>query len=254
MWIACASTALSLAALAGFAFLVTAKDSAEVRERSAWLSGKLAPVMGKQALDELATTIEQVWPSCAAGKPCMAAASPASHVAVLSMASPPAGRQPMRAATTAGWPEPERVPEAKPAPEPNPAPATVSDPEPAPDSPVSWLLEGSGDPAPTDGADGLLIGGVNVSGQDLKDVEGILKPDSNRRELTLALKVEGSELAEGAVIPAGARFSLAYESPDADGAAQTGGAILTFSYSHAGQEKKTILYLTAPMIARLAGR
>ena len=98
--------------------------------------------------------------------------------------------------------------------------------------------------------DGSAIAGVNSSNQDLSQVRATLKPDASKGEVTLALKVEGHAADGAAVIPAGARFSLTPETP----ARSSGGAILTFRYLYAGQQKSTILYLNAATLARFASR
>ena len=77
------------------------------------------------------------------------------------------------------------------------------------------------------------------------------EPNSSQREFELALSVQVSDVEGDAVIPAGARFSLGF--PDTTSPKQ-GGAIFTFKYTYAGQEKATILYLTPSTIARFANR
>jgi hypothetical protein len=88
----------------------------------------------------------------------------------------------------------------------------------------------------------------------LEQVQGLLKPDSARREMPLALSVDGDETGDGSAIPAKARFSLFSTAPDDGASEQIGGAILTFRYVQAGQRKSSILYLTPAMVARLAKR
>ena len=99
--------------------------------------------------------------------------------------------------------------------------------------------------------DGFAIGGVNSSDQDLSQVQATLKPDGGGREIALALRVEG-RAASNAVIPAGARFS--FGSDATDDAKPSTGAILTFRYVIAGQQKAAIVYLSAATIARFASR
>jgi len=120
--------------------------------------------------------------------------------------------------------------------------------------PVAWRL-GDQDvqPASSD-AGGFFISGTNVSHQALEEVHAVLKPDSSKSELELALAVEGHKFEDGAVIPAGARFSLVSATPNEGGSKQFGGAILSFRYMQAGQRKTSILYLTPAMVGRLANR
>ena len=79
-----------------------------------------------------------------------------------------------------------------------------------------------------------------------------LKPDGSRREIPLVLKVEGRAAEAQAVIPEGARFSFGSETRDP--ADPSAGAILTFRYVVAGQQKAAILYVSAATIARFASR
>ena len=99
---------------------------------------------------------------------------------------------------------------------------------------------------------GRAIGGVNTSDQALSQVHATLKPDGSRREIPLVLKVEGRAVEGGAVIPAGAPFSFGSETPHP--ADPSAGAILTFRYVVAGQQKAAILYISAATIARFASR
>jgi hypothetical protein len=59
-------------------------------------------------------------------------------------------------------------------------------------------------------------------------------------------------VARNAVIPAGTRFSFGSDTPE--DAEPSAGAILTFRYVIAGQQKAAILYLSAATIARFASR
>jgi len=72
--------------------------------------------------------------------------------------------------------------------------------------------------------------------------------------VTLALSVQARAAYNAAIIPACARFSLSPETPDAVRARSSEGAILTFRYLCAGQQKSTILYLNAATLARFASR
>lgn len=229
--VALGSMAMSMAALIGCLFLSTLQDPGQVRTKLAWIASRLPPMLDGQIPDELITAIEHVSTSasCDVGQRSGCTTTPSEE-------SPPAGPEAMQAASTTSWFGSK--PESK---------ATS-------DSPVAWRL---GDPhvqVSSSGAEGFLIGGTNVSDQALEKVQAVLKPDSSQRELALVLTVEGHNLEDGAVIPAGARFSLVSETPNADGAKQFGGAILTFRYVQAGQRKTSILYLTPSMVARFANR
>jgi len=247
-WIACGSAVISLAALLGLTFLsATLEDPSQVRARFARLASQLPPVLDRQTLDELTAAAERVstsWPCRAKERPgCPAVASRASQDGGVprSAVSPSLTRHAMQAASTVGWPEAKQAPKA------------------TSRAPVKWLLDEQSGPGSPGHADAFLIGGINVSDQPLQDVKAILKPDSSGRELALALTVEGRQGEGEAVIPPGARFSLAHDNPkednpDASPAEQGGGAILTFRYSQAGRQKSTILYLTPTMVSRLANR
>lgn len=90
---------------------------------------------------------------------------------------------------------------------------------------------------------GFSINGTNVSGSVLEQVQAILKPDSDKREVPLVLSMEGNAVSEGNTIPAGAQFNLFASTQDESFSGQTGGAILTFRYMQAGQHKSSISYL-----------
>jgi hypothetical protein len=250
-WIACASTGLSLAAVFGLVFLSMNRDPAQIEARSAWLADQLTPIVGRQTRDEMKTALGQI-------------------SSVLSAASA-VGRQAMQAASTTDWfglkerlwatpHAPVTTPHAAVATPHAPvatrhAPVAMPDaPAATPRSPVKWLLDDPNVPASPGATKGFLLGGLNVSDQDLKDVRGVLKLDSSPHEIALSLTVEGRKFDEGAVVPAGARFSLGYALSEADGSSQFGGALLRLRYSHSGQRKATILHLTAPVFARLANR
>ncbi|MGH6736862.1 MAG: hypothetical protein ACRECX_12435 [Methyloceanibacter sp.] len=223
-WIAAGSMALSLAALVGLLFLATAKDK-EASEGIVALTDQLSPVFDRQSLESLASTLKHV--SAALSRPAPPRAAP-----------PTERRQAMQAAVAAPWPEPTQEPKHEPE-----APAGEA---------VRWLLEE--DAVAPGTAGGFVIGGVNVSGHALSGVQAILKPDESRRELGLALTIEGHEAGGEAVIPSDARFSLSRDAAAGGPLADGEGAILSFRYTQAGQQKATILYLTAPMVARLANR
>lgn len=212
-WITLGSTTLTMALLFGCLVLVTAHDRNELRTRLAWVAGKLPVALDRETVDQLAA-------------PLSPGQAPASRPE----------REPMQAATApAGWFD------AKP------------DPKADPQSPVAWDLDQPDIQAPVISPWGLSIGGTNVSGQTLEQVEAVLKPDATGREFELALDVEGRLVEDGPVIPAGARFSLISANPNEDGSSLSG-AILSFRYVQAGQRKTSILYLTRSMLARFADR
>jgi hypothetical protein len=231
-WIALGSMTLSMAALIGCLFLSTAQDPEQIRTRVAWLANKLPLVLDPKTLNDLATAFERV----SAPPSATASAEPPPVASKASAEPPPAESKAMQAAATTSWLGSK--PESK---------AT-------PDSPVAWRLGDQDVQVASTDAAGFLISGTNVSDQALENVRAVLKPDSNRHEVELALAVEGQKSEAGAVIPAGARFSLVSETPNQDGAEQFGGAILTFRYVQAGQRKTSILYLTPSMVARFANR
>jgi hypothetical protein len=230
-WIVLGSTTMSMAALVGCLFLSTIQDPSQVRTRLAWIASKLPLVLDRQIAADLAAAIEPI----PASSPCEAGQSPGCR-ATASEDSLPARPEAVQAASTTSWFGGK--PESK----------STSD------SPVAWRLGEPQVQVSSSGAVGFLIGGTNVSDQDLKEVHAVLKPDSSQRELELALDVEGHKFKDGTVIPAGARFSLVFAVPSEDGAKQFGGAILTFRYVQAGQRKTSILYLTASMVSRFANR
>ena len=238
-WIACCSTALSVAALVGGVFLSTLDDPSQARKSLVWMAGKLPLVLDRQTLDELTTAMGQVSTSSSCGekdrKGCPPVASRLSQAADVRQSAAPSaaiGRD-MQAASTTSWL------------------GTKKDSKATSRSPVVWLEEPNA-LGLSRVADGVSINGVNVSDQRLEEVQGTLKPDGGRREFKLVLEVEGAKAKEAGVIPAGARFGMRAEIPKAD--RSSGGAILTFRYKYAGQEKATILYLSPSMVARLANR
>ena len=126
-----------------------------------------------------------------------------------------------------------------------------SAPKPTANSPVVLVSRRSERACGSPIEEGFAISGVNSSDQDLSQVHATLKPDGSWREIALGLKVEG-RAASNAVIPAGARFS--FGSDATDDAKPSAGAILTFRYVIAGQQKAAIVYLSAATIARFASR
>jgi hypothetical protein len=245
-WLALGSTVMSMVALVGCMFVITSHDANQLRTRLAWVGSKLEPVLDKQTVNDLKTAIAYVWPSssCGAGERpgCETTAS----------AEPPAAKHPaMQAASTTSWLDPKQDAE----PTKQDAQPTTQDLKPAaPDSPATWRLGDARVEISSSGSEGLSISGTNLSDQALEEVHAVLKPDSGQREVELVLNVEGHNVGGGAVIPPGARFSLAPATKGQDGAKPFGGAILTFRYVQAGQRKNSILYLTPSMVGHLANR
>jgi hypothetical protein len=250
-----------MAALVGLLFVMTSPDQSQVRTRLAWLGSKLPLVLNGQVPDDLITAFEHLLtpsscdasrrPGCrtvaSAEPPAVASTEPpavasteppavaSTEPPATASAEPPAvRREAMQAAATTGWLE--------------------SKPESKSPSPVRWLLGDQHGQASSSSAEGFSISGTNVSDQALEQVHAVLKPDASQREVSLALNVDGHKSEAGAVIPAGARFSLVSEIPNGDGLKQFGGAILSFRYIQAGQRKTSILYLTPSMVARFANR
>jgi hypothetical protein len=222
IWLAGLSIALSAAVVAGVIFMATTETPAEGRAKLAWLAEKVPVVFDRQMLDTVTASLAYIstWAvqdSVSGGPP-----------SVESSSAPP---QPMQtASTTTSWFGADSAPKAK------------------ANSPVVWFLDDPNAPVVSPVEDGFAISGVNTSDQDLSQVHATLKPDGSRREIALALKVEGRAAEGKAVIPAGARFSFGSETPEG------AGAILTFRYVYAGQQKAAILYLSADTIARFASR
>ncbi|MEX1060065.1 MAG: hypothetical protein WED13_03500, partial [Methyloceanibacter sp.] len=204
-----------------------------VRTRLAWAASELPLLLDRQTAAELAASLERLQapsplPSpCGAGQPgCGTEMAPAPLLAE---------REPVQAAATApGWFD------------------TKPDPKTASQSPVAWNLDDRDVQRPVTSPWGFSLSGTNVSDQALEQVQAVLKPDSTKREVPLALSVEGDRDGDGSFIPADASFSLFSAAPDEGASGQTGGAILTFRYVQAGQRKSSILYLTPAMVARFA--
>jgi hypothetical protein len=220
-WIACCSIAVTAVAVAGFVVVSTAATKDQLRARAAWLASGLPDVFDKQTLQALTAPLEHL-------------ATPAAQESRVAGNEEPAAADSnaVQASVTTGWFGASGAPKAD------------------ANSPVIWLLDDGNGPATAPIGDGSAIAGVNSSNQDLSQVRATLKPDASKGEVTLALKVEGHAADGAAVIPAGARFSLTPETP----ARSSGGAILTFRYLYAGQQKSTILYLNAATLARFASR
>lgn len=216
IWLACLSIALSAAVVAGAIFVATTETPAEERAKLAFLAEKLSFVFDPQSLDMVTAALDRVSTFVAQYQVAWQSEAPT-----------------MQAATTPSWF------------------GANSAPKPTANSPVTWFLDDPNAPVVAPIEDGFAIGGVNSSDQDLSQVHATLKPDGSGREIALGLKVEG-RAASNAVIPAGARFS--FGSDATDDAKPSTGAILTFRYVIAGQQKAAIVYLSAATIARFASR
>jgi hypothetical protein len=253
VWIALGSATLSMAALVGVLFLTASQDPGQVRTGVAWLADQLSLVADRPTVDHLKSAVERLSTalSCEAGqKPgCTTAAS---------ADTPGAAPEAMQAAATTSWLEPKATPEpvvqeppkqelAKQEPQ-------KQEPRSASRSPVAWRLDDAGLRISSGGTGGFSVGGTNVSDKALEQIHGVLKPDRTQREMPLTLNVEGQSSEPGTTIPAGARFSLASETPNERGSETSGGAILSFRYVQAGQHKSSIMYLTPATVARLANR
>jgi hypothetical protein len=223
IWLACLSVVLSAAVVAGIIFVATTETPAEGRAKLAWLAERLPLVLDGQTLDAVTASLEHISTLAAHGN-----GDPSTE------GSPSAAPQAMQAATATGWFGADSAPKSN------------------ANSPVTWLLDDPNAPVVSPIEDGFAIGGVNTSNQDLSQAHATLKPDGSRREIALALKVEGHSAGGEAVIPAGARFSFGSEMPVP--AEPSAGAILTFRYIVAGQQKAAILYVSAATIARFASR
>ncbi len=245
-----------MVAFIGCLFVITSHDQNQLRSRLAWIGSKIQPALDQQTVDGLDTVATYVWaPSCEREQRpgCEATAS-----ATPLPAEPPV----MQATATTRWlgtkqdAEPLKLDlePVKPEPaKPEPAPAKQAARE-VSQYPVAWVIGESHVQISSSGSEGFLISGTNVAEQALEQVHAVLKPDSSKQEFDLVLNVEGQKLGDGAVIPAGARFSLVTEAPNGDAAEQHGGAILAFRYVQAGQHKTSILYLTPSMVGQLANR
>ena len=220
-----------MALLFGCLFLATIHDQSHVRTSLAWVASKLPLVLDRQTAAELEASLERTEaPSpCGAGQPgCGTEMSAAPLLAE---------REPVQAAaTSAGWFD------------------TKPDLKANSQSPVAWNFDDRDVQLPVTSPWGFSISGTNASDEAMEQVQAVLKPDSSKRQLEFFLDVEGHNVEDGTVIPAGARFSLVSETPNEDGAKQIGGAILSFRYVQAGQRKTSILYLTPSMVARFANR
>jgi hypothetical protein len=210
---------MSTTLLIGWIFLSTTGDPNQARAGLLWLSDKLSIILDKQTLDDLTTAIAQD-----------------STAAICAVNKRPGCAQAMQAATIIGSLEVERHAKENSG------------------TPVTWLLDEPRPPVSSGLASGFLISGMNVSNATLRDVHGILKPDSTQRELELALNVQSNKLEDKDVIPAGARFSLGLEIPTTNSQNQFGGAVFIFRYVYAEQQTALFWHFTPAMTARLGTR
>jgi len=227
-WITLGSATLSIALVAGFVFFSTAQGSSQTHDGLAQLAKRLPAGWDQPAL-KLAAAIEQASTSLARTR------------------KEAAAHQPILAASISDWfswgswskTETKTEPEAEPEAGPEPEPASDA----SADVPIKWLLD---EPATNET---FALSGTNVSDQPLRDVQAVLKPDSGKGELALALDLEGRN--GGAVIPPGARFSLAAATLTKADAKELGGAVLSVSYVQDGKRRASIMYLSPPTIAAL---
>ena len=229
---------MSVAALVGGLFLPTLEDPTAVRARLKWVAAQFPVVLDQKTLNELTSAIQQDSTSSRCEEKvrpaCIVAANPrASHN----------GSVTRGASLSSGAPQAIHAASADIAPEPK------TDLENASRSPVIWLLDQRPPVSSLGIADEFLISGINISNDALQDVRGTLKPDTGKGELSLALKLEGHEVESGALIAAGARFTLGLKQPKANRSTHLSGAIFTFRYTYRGQQRASILYLTPSMIA-----
>jgi hypothetical protein len=213
-WLACGSTAMSMAVLVGCISFSTIEVPSQVRVGLMRLAGQLSPVLGQRTLDDVTAAIEQFStyaicdekerPRCvtSAGRIESPTFDDSDRPRRAEVAS--AAPQAMQAASTTGWLEAKKTSNE------------------AARSPVIWLFDEPATPVSSGIAPGLLITGINVSDETLMRVHGTLKPDSSQRELELALSQE-NKLEGETVIPSGARFSLG--TPNTNSPKQ-GGAML----------------------------
>jgi hypothetical protein len=241
-WLACGSTAMSIAVLVGCIVFSRIEVPGQFESGLMQLASQLSPVLGQRTLDDVTAVIEQFSTNAICNeKERPGCVTPAGRIepptfpdgdrprrAEMVSAAP----QAIQAASTTGWPE---------------AKTNSND---VARSPVIWLFDEPDAPVSPGIAPGLSITGINVSDETLMRVHGTLKPDSSQRELELALSQE-QKLDGETVIPAGARFSLGTPNPNSS---IQGGAIFTFRYVYAGRERASFMYLTPAMIARSANR
>ena len=262
-WIALGSATLSMAALVGVLFLAASQDPGQVRAGAAWVANELSLVADRPTVEHLKSAVERLSTALS----CEAAQKPGCTTAA-SADTPPAAPEAMQAAATTSWLEPEATPEPVVQEPPKqelakqgPQKQELAKQEPqkqeargASKSPVAWRLDDAGLRISSGSTGGFSVGGTNVSDKALEQIHGVLKPDRTQREMPLTLNVEGQSSEPGTTIPAGARFSLASETPNERGSKTSGGAILSFRYVQAGQHRSSILYLTPATVARLANR
>ena len=174
-WLACCSTAISMAVLVGGIFLSTAIDN-QIRVRLTWLASQLPPVLGQVVLDDVTATTQQFSADLACEQrkqpDCVGSASRTASAVLygthgrLEITSPPP--RTMQAAPTTGWREEEKRYDAA-------------------QFPVIWPFDEPGATNSSGNSAGLLITGINVSGEALRSVRGTLKPDPGQDEFGLTL-------------------------------------------------------------------
>ena len=236
-WVACCSSAMSIAALLGTVFVSSFDDAKEVRVGLMLLARQLPLLLDQRTLDELTIAIDQSSSLANCGrerKSCIVA----SRVESLILQDD----DPRRTGS------PSEAPPAKQATFATNSRETKKDSEEIARWPVSWIPDDSILPVSENPAPGFWIRGINISDQPLREVQAILKPDANHHELNLTVNVQGNQFEDKAVLPAGARFTLGAGIPKLK--KPFGGAILTFRYNYAGGQRAEIFYLTAAMIAR----
>jgi hypothetical protein len=234
IWIACCSTAISVAALAGGLFLPTLEDRTEVRAGLNWVAAQFPVVLDQKSVNELMSIIrqdstslrceEQVRPTC------IVAADPHTSYDADVMRGASLWSAALQARASADAPEPK------------------TDWDDVLRSPVIWLLDERRSALSSRIADGFFIRGINISDDALQDIRGTLKLDTGKPEPSLVLKLKGHEVEDQAVVPAGARFILGLEQqPKANRITHFSGAIFTFRYTYKGQPRASILYLNPSM-------
>jgi hypothetical protein len=221
-WIAFGSAAISIALIIGCVFLSAGEVPSPVRQGLARLEQELPPGWDQHARD-LVAGVERVSTGFANAK------------------KRAAERAPILAASITHWFASEPKADADPA----PSPVGVSS-----NAPIKWFL----DEPPPAASETSFLHAANVSDQPLENIRAVLKPDSGADELALTLDVEGRTAKDGAVVPPGARFSLAAKTLTKDEVKQLGGATLSFGYLQAGRRKTSIMYLTPPMLGERAAR
>lgn len=242
-WLAGGSTSMSMAILVGCIFLSTNETPSQIRVGLTWFVSQLSPVLDQGTVRDVTAAIDQFsnYSICDEEEPvgCIPSVgrieSPTSHIhGPRTAEAGSAPLQAMQAASATGWLEAKKNSNE------------------AARSPVIWLFNEPGAPV-SSGIPGFSITGINVSNESLTRVRATLKPDSSIRDLSLVLSLQENKLEGESVIPSGARFRLAFETPNTNSPKQ-GGAIFTLRYTFAGRDRALIMYLTPEMIGRSANR